>query len=729
MRRIFALLGFTSLLTCIICLNFSLNISLIISIISFCVSILFFVFRKVIKVPHFYIAFVCISITALICFANIYFYQAPAEQLDNVDVKVEATLIENPTIGDGYCEYTFETVTVNGIDNKRKFKTITAESINIEPYDNISADVHFTFLDSNKETSWSNKVFLRGNIRKYELSPTKEKPIRSYLLKFRSTIQEKLYDITDNTTAMMMNAIVLNNKTNLSASIKSDFKHLGLSHTMAVSGMHVSLIAFAVLSLLTMLYVPLRKRCFISILVVIIYLVCVGFVFSAVRAGIMIIILLLGKMFFKTADSMNSLGFACAFILFTNPYAALNTGFLLSVCSMLGMIILFAPIMRFVSKIIKGTSSLSRVSRAILTPILQTLCAQIFTLPIYYATIGNVSLVSPIANLLCLPFVTLTVWLSILSIVFLPVPYINVFFGFLCKFPVKVLLKITGFISSNVTPSLNVSQKYIGLWIAGGLIIFALGFLLVAFLRLDKRKMLTISTICCVLSFGIIGSFSLIFNSGVCTITTIDSGNGVCVAIKCDNKLYICGIPNSSAFALENYVTQQDADIEAVIIPKFTKDFFEATSYLPNKLNAKKVFADETDDSFAEFKNALPMNSIDKLSNDMIKFDYKANTLKIFVENTSIIIVSDSSNITALGKDFLKCDIAIILSNLPKNIGKINANIGILCADKSNSLKKLDVIFGCADTIYPIANSGSIQIETRGQKDLTANRLGSSYGF
>ena len=208
MRRIFALLGFTSLLTCIICLNFSLNISLIISIISFCVSILFFVFRKVIKVPHFLVTFICISITALICFANIYFYQIPAEQLNNVDAKVEATLIENPTIGNGYYEYTFETVTVNGNDSKRKFKTFTAESINIEPYDNISADVHFNFLDSNKETSWSNKVFLRGNIRKYEVSPTKEKPIRSYLLKFRSTIQEKLYDITDNTTAMMMNAIV-----------------------------------------------------------------------------------------------------------------------------------------------------------------------------------------------------------------------------------------------------------------------------------------------------------------------------------------------------------------------------------------------------------------------------------------------------------------------------------------------------------------------------------------
>ncbi len=64
-----------------------------------------------------------------------------------------------------------------------------------------------------------------------------------------------------------------------------------------------------------------------------------GFSKSIIRAGIMMIVMLCGRLFNERSDTLNSLGIA-VFIICLNPFAVTDAGALLTVTAVLGLIII-----------------------------------------------------------------------------------------------------------------------------------------------------------------------------------------------------------------------------------------------------------------------------------------------------------------------------------------------------------------------------------------------------
>lgn len=207
-------------------------------------------------------------------------------------------------------------------------------------------------------------------------------------------------------------ALTLGYKTELPADTRTEFSEAGLSHILAVSGLHTGIIFLLLLFLLSPLRVVRAER--------LIYLLCIlllwGYAFvtglsaSVVRAVCMISILLSGKIIYKKGDTLNIL-FATAFgMLLFNPYYLYDLGFQLSFCALLSILI-FSPLIRdLLIKEETGTkrrkSGVQRMALKGVELLSVTLGVQVLTLPlsIFYFNVFPLWFIP--ANLLVLPLLT-----------------------------------------------------------------------------------------------------------------------------------------------------------------------------------------------------------------------------------------------------------------------------------------------------------------------------------
>lgn len=149
----------------------------------------------------------------------------------------------------------------------------------------------------------------------------------------------------------LISALAVGNKSALDLKTKADFQKLGLSHSLAVSGMHLSILIMS-------LYMFLKKRsvgkyvsCVICSFLVVVYMVLTGLSFSIMRAGIMMIIYFASTLVRRQSDSVTTLFTSALFILAQNPWAVFDTGFQLSFFSTLGILVFSPKIMEKVAEL------------------------------------------------------------------------------------------------------------------------------------------------------------------------------------------------------------------------------------------------------------------------------------------------------------------------------------------------------------------------------------------
>jgi competence protein ComEC len=136
----------------------------------------------------------------------------------------------------------------------------------------------------------------------------------------------------DTPTSDFVMAILLGYRDNLTPDTKSSFQQSGLSHIMALSGLHIGIIA----GILSILFFPLnilgkwRWRHLLVIISLWCYTILTGMAPSALRATIMATFLFGGLILERRSSMVNALFAAAFFILLFTPGAIYEAGFLLS---------------------------------------------------------------------------------------------------------------------------------------------------------------------------------------------------------------------------------------------------------------------------------------------------------------------------------------------------------------------------------------------------------------
>ena len=216
------------------------------------------------------------------------------------------------------------------------------------------------------------------------------------VLDFKDKLRKVIYQNLSPPQSLILGALILGDKKQISQEWKEKLNYAGVRHLTAVSGMHVAILSSVLISFLIGIGLWTRQAFYFSIILILLFIIMTGLQSSAIRAGIMGGLFLLGQHLGRLSQSLRAIVFAAVLILAFNPLLLkLDVGFQLSFLAMVG-IIYFLP---FFQKWFRSVSHPSQFKDIVAI----TLSAQIFTLPILIYNFGYFSLVSPITNILLLP--------------------------------------------------------------------------------------------------------------------------------------------------------------------------------------------------------------------------------------------------------------------------------------------------------------------------------------
>lgn len=254
---------------------------------------------------------------------------------------------------------------------------------------------------------------------------------------------ELSYDLYQKTGGGLTSRLLLGNDRFFSDFDELRFSYTGVSHLLALSGLHVSILIGAIELLLRRLRAPKIARAVLIPLVAIGYLILTGCSVSAMRAVLMVCILYFAYLWKGDYDPFTALSLALVLILQGTPYAVYDLSLWLSF-SAAGAIIIFMPLFQQVCDRWREKTRLPlpifRLLRAIFSAIAVGLIANIALLPLSAFFFGEISVWSiPITLLFSVP-VTLILILGALLILF---PFVSVL-GELCGAIETWMLRVVG---------------------------------------------------------------------------------------------------------------------------------------------------------------------------------------------------------------------------------------------------------------------------------------------
>lgn len=164
----------------------------------------------------------------------------------------------------------------------------------------------------------------------------KPDPYRNGLVYIRQRLKQVIDKSVDDDGVLA--AMLLGEKSGLDAEIKSLYQRAGISHILAISGLHVSLLGMGV-------YHLLRRRCGFgypmaavwTAFFMLSYAIMSGNSISTRRAVGMLLVYLLADVLGRAYDLLSALGVVFIVLLWENPFLTGYSGFLFSVAAVLGI--------------------------------------------------------------------------------------------------------------------------------------------------------------------------------------------------------------------------------------------------------------------------------------------------------------------------------------------------------------------------------------------------------
>jgi ComEC/Rec2-related protein len=298
------------------------------------------------------IAVLAVFLIVMLRSLGFYYMVAPkAHELCGEDVYVQATVRERRSGTDYYTNYIIDINSVNGIECKQRAQLSCAYSSDLQKgYQFVLRHADIVYYDSLEESKAREMVADGIFLSVSTADPLDCAIITENCLTLTDRFEElnkylctKLRNEIKGDEGRLSVAMLLGDKSALRSETYRDFARAGLSHYLAVSGLHVSIITGIVGFALVKIGMKRSRRNLALSLFAVSYLFLLGFPISAVRAVVMLLSVFAAYTAGDVSDSLNSLGIAACAILAVTPYAVFETSFILSFCATLG-IVGFMPI-------------------------------------------------------------------------------------------------------------------------------------------------------------------------------------------------------------------------------------------------------------------------------------------------------------------------------------------------------------------------------------------------
>lgn len=189
--------------------------------------------------------------------------------------------------------------------------------------------------DAYKMSKLSEGVYLQAEYQEAFTISSHSNALPYVLYDLRKVLASLLQQWMPTEEGALEAAMLLGDKSELTESLQGAFRASGVSHLLAVSGLHVALLC-GIFSL------GYRRKFWRPLIIfraalVVFYMLLTGMSISVTRAGIVFLLALAGDFLLQPVDLLTSTGAAAVLIGLQNPYAPCDVGFQLSFCAVLGV--------------------------------------------------------------------------------------------------------------------------------------------------------------------------------------------------------------------------------------------------------------------------------------------------------------------------------------------------------------------------------------------------------
>jgi competence protein ComEC len=255
-----------------------------------------------------------------------------------------------------------------------------------------------------------------------------------FINKARNTYSD-LIDKSGHTEAQaVFKALIIGDRTQISRQTRQSFNRAGLGHLLAISGLHIGIVAMVAFVLFQALMVRIKlflwqawtrkSAALLSLLPVLIYGAIAGFSPSTQRAVIMVAVFLLTFLFEKEQDPLNTLALAALLILMVDPPSLYSISFQLSFTAVCAIIYGLSRLRNrnAVHKTRFKTSWFFRFKGKLTSFFLVSFFAVCGSLPLVTYYFNQISLVGLAANFIAVPLIGfVTIPLGMAALFILPI--------------------------------------------------------------------------------------------------------------------------------------------------------------------------------------------------------------------------------------------------------------------------------------------------------------------
>ncbi len=253
-----------------------------------------------------------------------------------------------------------------------------------------------------------------------------------WLQSLRQTITHELLRLVPGPSGAISAALVTGERGHIKDEIRQAYTDAGIAHVLAISGLHLSLIAGIIfmlirrglcLSLTIAEAWDLKKIASVATIpFLLIYLLISGMGVPAVRSFIMVATVMIAVLLNRQAISLRLLAFAAFVIILIQPECVLSASFALSFAAVMGLVSVYqGGWIPFQKWVLEG-GWMRQIIAYVFGIIITTLIASAVTTPISMAIFNRLSIQAILGNLVAIPLTGFIIMPALLLLV-LSIPF------------------------------------------------------------------------------------------------------------------------------------------------------------------------------------------------------------------------------------------------------------------------------------------------------------------
>ncbi len=244
--------------------------------------------------------------------------------------------------------------------------------------------------------------------------------LQTRLLDLRAVLSHRISRTLGGEEGNLLAAMLLGSKQMLADQTVRDFKLSGVSHLLALSGLHLVILAGLLERLLYLCGAGKKLRIAVLLPLCFFYLMLTGCNYSLLRAMIMLGAVYLSALLREDNDSLTALMLSGAIILGFTPYAIFSVSFQMTVLATFGLLAFIRIQTLLGTRLPKGkrrmTRLLWRVFRFACSSVVLSISTTVALLPVLWLEIGSYSLMTPLSNLILVPLAPVLLFSALLAL-------------------------------------------------------------------------------------------------------------------------------------------------------------------------------------------------------------------------------------------------------------------------------------------------------------------------